>query len=384
MQALSAPGSVKLVAMADAFGDRLTSSLQAITEKHPESVDVPEERRFVGLDAYRQAIDAGVDIVVHATPPGFRPQHFEAAVKAGKHVFMEKPVAVDVPGVRKVLAASEEAKKKGLCVGVGLQFRHSSPYRETIRRLQEGVIGDILLTKAYFNTGNIWVKGRASLEEAAGRKLPELEYQVRNWYYFNWLSGDHIVEQAIHYPDVCNWLKDDYPVEARGMGGREVRKGKDHGQIFDHHMVEFTYPDKTQMIIQCRQIPNTASQVGSYAVGTRGTSVISEARIMSEKPWRYRGPNPNAYQVEHDELQAAMRTGTPYNNAEDGARSTMTVILGRMATYSGKVVKLEEAMASDLSFADPGSLHSFDDGAPVLPDAEGNYPVAVPGVTQVL
>ncbi|TWU21402.1 Gfo/Idh/MocA family protein [Bythopirellula polymerisocia] len=395
-QALNTPGNVKLVAVADAFEDRLQACLGQLTKSPADSnddkahqglgekVDVSKERQFVGFDAYQQAIDSGVDMVILTTPPGFRPLHFDAAVRAGKHVFMEKPVAVDAPGVRSVLAAAEEAKKKSLCVGVGFQFRHDSLYRDTIKRLHEGAIGDILQTQAYFNAAGVWVRDRASLEKAAGRELSEMEYQMRNWYYFNWLCGDHIVEQAIHYHDVSNWLKGDYPDKAQGMGGRQVRKGKDTGQIFDHHMVEFTYPDGTQMISQCRHIPNCWNHVGIQAIGSNGTADIGKGRILGEEKWRYRGPTPNPYQVEHDELFAAIRSGTPYNNAENGAKSTMTVILGRMATYSGKVVKLEEALASSQAFADPGSYHSFEDQAPVLPDSEGNYPIAVPGVTQVL
>ncbi|MCH7753260.1 MAG: Gfo/Idh/MocA family oxidoreductase [Planctomycetes bacterium] len=384
MQALSTEGPVKLVAMADAFENRLLGSLQLISQKLAERVEVPQERQFVGFDAYQQAIDAGVDLVILTTPPGFRPLHFESAIKAGKHVFMEKPVAVDAPGVRTVLATAVEAKKQSLCVGVGLQRHHDPLYRETIQRLQDGAIGDILSIRAYWNGSGVWVRTRAEEEKKAGRSLTELEYQMRNWYYFNWICGDHIVEQHIHNLDVSNWLKGDYPVKAHGVGGREVRKGKDHGQIFDHHTVEFTYADGTQMHSQCRHIPNCWNSVSEHALGTRGTANIDKGRIVSEEEWRFRGEDLVSLQVEHDDLFAAIRNGTPYNEAENGAKSTMTAILGRMATYSGKLILWKDAIASEIRLADTSSLHSFDYQAPVLPDADGNYPVAIPGVTQVV
>ena len=242
-------GPVKIVAMGDVFADRLQSSYRTINSQHADKCDVPEERRFIGLDSYKQVLDSDADLVILATPPGFRPMHFEAAVEAGKHVFMEKPVAVDGPGVRRVLAANETAKKKNLAVAVGLQRHHEVAYRETISRLQDGAIGDIVFARAYWNGGGVWVRPRKPQQT-------ELEYQMRNWYYFNWLCGDHIVEQHIHNLDVINWLKDGFPVKAQAQGGREVRKGKDYGQIFDHHSVEYTYADGTILLSQCRHIKN--------------------------------------------------------------------------------------------------------------------------------
>ena len=384
-QALSTSGPVKLVAMADAFPDRLQSSLKNISAQHAKRVDVPEERQFVGFDAYQKAIAADVDLVILATPPGFRPLHFAAAVEAGKHVFMEKPVAVDAPGVRAVLKAAEVAKQKNLCVGVGLQRHHQPIYLETIKRLQDGAIGDIHMTRVYWNMGLLWVKERAVLEKQAGRKLSELEYQMRNWYYFNWLCGDHITEQHIHNLDVSNWLKGSYPVKAHGMGGRQLRTGPDSGQIFDHHAVEFTYEDGTVMVSQCRHMADCWNSVSEHALGTHGTANIGKGRIVGEETWRYRGTNDiSPYQIEHNDLFAAIRSGSSYNEAENGAKSTMTSILGRMATYSGKVIKWKDAIASEISLVDTSSLHGFEDTAPVTPDAEGRYPVAIPGVTKVV
>src|SRR5688572_752866 len=226
-QALSTSGPVKLVAVADAFKDQTEKGLNQL-KKHGDKVDVPEEHRFVGFDAYKQAIQLA-DLVILATPPGFRPIHFEEAVRQGKHVFMEKPVAVDAPGVRKVLAAAEEAKKKNLKVGVGLQRRHQQGYLETVKRIQDGAIGDVVAMRAYWNGGPAWLNRRGDLEKQAGRKLTEMEYQMRNWYQFNWLCGDHIVEQHIHNLDIINWIKNAHPIRAQGQGGREVRKGLDSG-----------------------------------------------------------------------------------------------------------------------------------------------------------
>jgi len=385
-QALSTQGPVKLIAMADVFQDRLDSSYKELMsqEQVKARIDVPEERRFTGFDAYQKALDAGPDLVILATPPGFRPLHFEAAVKAGKHVFMEKPVATDAPGVRRVLAAAEESVKKRLAVGVGLQRRHEVKYLETIKRLQDGAIGDIVSTRVYWNGSTPWVHTREELERKYGRKLSEMEYQLRNWYYFTWICGDHIVEQHIHNMDVGNWLKGGYPVRASGMGGCQVRKGKDYGETFDHHAVEFEYADGSRMFSQCRHIPNCWNSVSEHAQGTKGTATISDASIRPSggDPWRYRGPRPDPYQVEHDDLFASIRAGNPSNEAEAGAKSSMTAILGRMCTYSGKVITWDEAIASNLNLApDEFSMQATPKS---LPGANGLYQLAVPGLTHVV
>ena len=406
LQALQTEGRVKLIAMADAFRDRLDDSLGTLTKS--DRVDVPEDRRFVGFDAYKQAIAADPDVVILATPPGFRPIHFEAAVAANKHVFMEKPVAVDAPGVRRVLAAAEESKRKNLAVGVELQRHHQMNYLETRKRVEDGQIGDVHFMRVYWNSSGVWVRSREDVllqklssehgitKEALAdpdRKeqilrqyastLTEMEYQMRNWYYFNWLCGDHIVEQHIHNLDVGNWFKGATPVEAIGMGGREIRNGKDHGEIFDHHFVEFTYADGTKMMSQCRHMPNCWSSVSEHIHGTKGTAQLDHrGRITGAEPWRYKGPNPNPYQVEHDDLFASIRSGNPINEAEYGATSTMTSILGRMATYSGKKVTWDQSINSEISLAP--KEYDFAATAPVRPDENGFYPVAVPGITEVV
>jgi len=368
-QALRADKSVKLVAMADAFEDNLEDKLKQL-QKDDEikaTIDVPKEKRFVGFDAYQRLIDSDVDLVILATPPGFRPIHLAAAVAAGKHIFMEKPVAVDGPGIRSVLASTAEAKKKGLALGVGLQRHHQKPYIETIKRLKDGAIGDIVASRVYWNGAGVWVRARKEGQT-------EMEYQMRNWYYFNWLCGDHIVEQHIHNLDVINWLKGSHPVSCQGMGGRQVRTGKDHGEIFDHHAVEYEYADGSRMFSCCRHIPNCWSSVSEHVHGSKGTADISGAKISENgsSRWRYRGDNPNPYQEEHNALFASIRSGEPYNEGEYGAHSTMTSIMGRMATYSGKEITWDQALNSEIDLSP--NKYAWD-AAPPEPA------VAVPGVT---
>ncbi|HEX9793898.1 MAG TPA: Gfo/Idh/MocA family oxidoreductase, partial [Planctomycetota bacterium] len=362
-QALSTEGPIELVAVADAFRDRLDSALSEVMKHVPERVNVPEERRFTGFDAYKKAIDSGVDVVVLATPPGFRPLHFEYAVAQNKHVFMEKPVAVDAPGIRKVLAAAKAAKERNLKVGVGLQRHHSALYQETVQRIQEGAIGKLGLLRVYWNGGGVWVHPRQPGQT-------EMEYQMRNWYYFNWLCGDHIVEQHIHNLDVGNWIMNGYPVSAQGQGGRQVRTGVDYGEIYDHHMIEFTYADGTRMLSNCRHIPGCWNSVSEHAHGSKGSADVGGGRIKTDKgeTWRFRGDDPNAYQVEHDRLFAAVRNDTPHNEAKNGAMSTMTAILGRLASYSGQEIGMEAALASDLSLAP--NRYALDADPQVLPDAD--------------
>src|SRR5687767_12117075 len=280
LQALLSKQNVKLVAMADAFRDNLDRSYKRLTapperagENIKDKIDVPAERRFVGFDAYQKAIPLA-DVVILATPPGFRPIHFEEAIKQGKHVFMEKPVATDPAGVQKVLAAAQLAKQKKLNVVVGLQRHYQNSYRELYKR--KALIGDIVSAQAWWNNDGVWVKKREPNQT-------EMEYQMRNWYYFNWLCGDHINEQHIHNIDVINWFKGGYPVKAQGMGGREVRKGKEYGEIFDHHYVEFTYADGSILNSQCRHIPGTMAKVDELLIGTKGRILCDGATMLDSK-----------------------------------------------------------------------------------------------------
>jgi len=377
-QALSTEGNVKLVAMADAFPERLNNSYKELAAKNSAKMEVTDDRKFVGFDAYKEAIKLA-DVVILATPPGFRPIHFEEAIKQGKHVFMEKPVAVDGAGVKRVLAAAEEAKKKNLKVGVGLQRHHQLGYIETIKRLQDGAIGDIVASRCYWNDGGVWVKERIAGET-------EMQYQMRNWYYFVWLCGDHICEQHIHNLDVINWVKNSYPVRCHGMGGRQVRTGKQYGEIFDHHAVEFEYADGSRNFSQCRHIRGCWSSVSEHVIGTKGTCDVGGHTITGANAWRLsredreRGKNP--YQQEHDDLFAAIRNDKPFNEAVNGAMSSLTAIMGRMATYSGKVIEAKEVLES--AHALVPSSYDWNGTPPTQPDENGFYPIAIPGATNVV
>ncbi|GAB5551175.1 MAG: Gfo/Idh/MocA family oxidoreductase [Saprospiraceae bacterium] len=390
VQALSSGQNVKLVAMADAFRDRLDKCYQQISEKEytdwssgePLDVkgmlEVPEEHKFVGFDGYKKVLPL-VDVVILTTPPGFRPIHFEAAVEAGKHIFTEKPMAVDAPGVRRVLAAAEKAKAKKLNVVVGLQRRYQKIYTEWVERMREGVIGDIVTSHVYWNSAGVWVRPRE-----AGQT--EMEYQMRNWYYFNWLCGDHINEQHIHNIDVANWVKDAFPVKAYGMGGRRMRTGKDHGEIFDHHFIEFEYEDGSRMFSQCRHWKGVANRVTESFQGTNGSApkpgvLLTKSGYPIMKYNAKKDPNP--YQVEHNVLFKAIADGEyKFADAEHGAKSTMTAILGRMATYSGQIVTWDDAIASNIDLSP--TAYSWSGKPQIMPDANGNYPIAIPGQTKVV
>ncbi len=382
VQALSTEQDVQLVAMADAFADNVENSYETLTTLEDVDltprIDVPAERRYSGFDAYQQVIPQA-DVIILATPPGFRPMHFQAAVDAGKHVFMEKPVATDAPGVRSVIASAAKAKANNQNVVVGLQRHYQTIYREWVDRLHAGMIGDIVLGRVYWNSAGVWVRERQPDQT-------EMEYQMRNWYYFNWLCGDHIVEQHIHNIDVANWVLGGHPVRAQGQGGREVRDGIEHGEIFDHHFVEFTYDSGATVLSQCRHMPDCMDRVTEAFHGSNGTAP-EPGRIVSasgHKLFDYDDENdPNPYQVEHDELFAAVAAGRfAYSDGENGAVATMTSILGRMATYSGRVIEWDEAIASELSLMP--DRYAWDAPPPVLPDAHGRYAIPVPGSSRVL
>lgn len=387
-QSLQTAGPIKLWAVADLFADRIESSLGALARAEPAAydrqaheglagqVDVPPERRFVGFDAYRKAIDSGVDLVILASPPHFRPAHFAYAVERGKHVFMEKPLAVDSPGIRQILAANEEAKRRDLKVVVGLMYRHHRGLKETISRLQEGAIGRLGLMRCYWNTGQ--------LRDTPARRpeVSEMEYQLRNPYHFLWLSGDYFVDALMHYLDVCLWLKGEHPASAQGQGGRQTQSPMQHGDTFDHHAVEFAFADGTSMFAMTRQIAGCWNSTTALVTGVDGSADVCRTRIEGPKAWRFSGPSPNPYQAEHDLLVDAIRRSRSHNEVDYAAMSTMTAILGRMASYSGQMINWDDAVQSPIRLA-PGE-YAFDAAPPVVAGAEGRYPVAVPGVTKVL
>jgi predicted dehydrogenase len=373
-QTLNVPGT-KLVAVADAFRDNAEKALKGLKERFKERVDVPAERIFDGFDGYRGAIDSA-DVVILTTSPGFRPQHFEYAVQQGKHVFMEKPVATDAPGIRKVLAAAKEADKKNLKVVCGLQRHYQEKYIQTKEQIDKGVIGEINYGQVYWNGGGVWVRKRTEGQS-------EMEYQMRNWYYFNWLCGDHIVEQHVHNIDVMNWFKGGPPVKAQGMGGREVRVGKDFGEIFDHHYVEFTFADGSVMNSQCRHQPGAMNRVTEIIGCQKGKAYPGRIVDAAGKTvWRFKGKDNDPYQTEHDVLYQHIRDDKPINNAYYTAASTMTAILGRMATYSGKELKYDQALASEISIMP--KVYDWDADPGPKAGADGLYPAPIPGKHKVV
>lgn len=384
---------IKLWAMADLFPDQIDRSLALLTKgARPrddyedrgrfgaEQIDVPPERRFVGFDAYLKAIESGADLVYLTTPPGFRPLHYAAAVRAGRNVFMEKPCCVDAPGYQSLMETNKLAEQKGVKVGVGLQRRHSPAYREMLSRLHGGAVGEVKYLQAYFNCGGSWTRPRRPGES-------EMTYQIRNSQYFVWIGGDPIVDAHVHNLDVCNWIMGDHPAEANGMGGRQLPADAEHGQTFDHHFIEFTYPNGVRLFSQCRSIPGCWERCGEVATGTKGQAVMSGwgggeggASLSGETAWRYRGPSVNAWEREQVDLIAAVRQNQPYHEGWYGATSSFTGVLGRMASYAGQVVKWDDAVAKGKSEM-PRTL-APDADPPVTPDAHGTYPAPIPGLTK--
>jgi predicted dehydrogenase len=337
--AITSSQGVTLVAMGDLFGDRLMSSRARLKEKYGAAIDVPDDRAFTGFDAYRKVLATDANYIILATPPGFRPDHLAAAVAAGKHVFTEKPIAVDGPGIRTVLATYEQAKAKGLGIAAGTQRRHQTGYLETMKRIHDGAIGRIVSARCYWNQGFLWKKDRE-----AG--WTDAEWQIRNWLYFTWLSGDHIVEQHVHNIDVVNWAKQAHPVRALALGGRQVRTGSDFGHIFDHFAVDYEYADGTPLMSMCRQIGGCDNSVSESLAGEKGACQVDRYTITGASAWRFREKDNRPYVQEHTDFIAAIRKGSPYNELKDVAESTLTAIMGRMSAYTGKVVTWEQALNS--------------------------------------
>lgn len=362
-----AESSVVLWAMADVFRDKLDSSAATLKDRLKDRFQVTADRTFMGFDAYEKLLQTGVDVVILTSPPGFRPAHIKASVAAGKHIFTEKPIAVDGPGVRTVIEAANAAKAKGLAIVAGTQRRHDVAYREAMARIHDGAMGDVVACYAYWNQGGLWMHPRKE-------GWSDMEWQLRNWLYFTWLSGDHIVEQHVHNLDVCNWAMKGHPVKAVCLGGREVRTDAAYGHIFDHFATEYEYANGVKMLSMCRQIDGTASRVSEHLVGTRGTS-NGNTWIRGENAWRWDGDRPNPYMLEHRNLFASIRDGNPINEGVQVAESTMTAIMGRMSAYTGQEVTWDQAMASQESLV-PEKLEM---GAKLeVP------PIAVPGKTKLI
>ncbi|MBN2022718.1 MAG: Gfo/Idh/MocA family oxidoreductase [Pirellulales bacterium] len=369
--ALSADPGARLVAMGDLFEGHLKGSLENLKKARGEQVAVDDAHQFVGFDAYQKVIDS-VDVVVLGEPPHFRPQHLQAAIEAGKHVFCEKPVAVDAPGVRSVLASVELAQQKNLNLVSGLCWRYDHGVKETMRRVLDGAIGEIRAIQETYLTQQT---GRAVPREPG---MSEMEYQIRNWYFFRWLCGDFNVEQHVHSLDKALWaMGDKPPLAAWGIAGRQLPKPT--GDIYDHYAVVYEYPDGVQVHAYCRQQSNCFNDVTDRFVGTKGTCDVLKNRIRGANPWRYRGPGGNMYLLEHVALFEAIRNGKTINNGQYMAYSTMMGILGRMVGTTGKRITWEEALASQETLGP--KEYRLDAEPPILPDAQGNYPLLAPGVT---
>lgn len=374
-QALKADRNVRLVALGDAFRDRLENSLNQLRADADiaAKIDVPRERQFVGFDAYREVINSGVEVVLLCSPPHFRPAHLEAAVQARKHIFAEKPVAVDAPGVRRCLAACRLAQERRLSIVSGLCWRYHNGMRETFARIHQGAVGDIVSMQASYNTGLLWSHARQP-------NWSDMEWQVRNWLYFTWLSGDFNVEQHVHSLDKMAWaMQDQHPVRASGLGGRQVRTAPEFGNIFDHHAVVYEYANGVKCFSYCRQMANCANDVSDHIMGTQGTCDVMRHRVTARDGrrviWQYpaaRARGDDMYQTEHNELFASIRSGNPINNGDYMTKSSMMAIMGRMATYTGQTITWEQAMNSREDLTPP----RYEWGPLRVPE------VARPGFTQ--
>jgi predicted dehydrogenase len=388
-QALTTKGPTRLWAVADVFAHRAQNCLNSLKQRYTSQVDVPTERQFIGLDGFRKAIDSldKGDVVLLATPPAFRPIHFEYAVQKGVHVFMEKSFAVDAPGIRRVLKAGEEAAKKNLKVATGLMSRHYRPLEEAVQKIHDGAIGEVVTAWAYRMHGPVGLGAKAP-------GMSELAHQIANYSCFTWLNGSFIVDWLIHNLDVCCWVKNAWPESVQGMGGRQVRTEAD--QLFDHYAAEYTFADGTRLFAQGRHINKCHDFFGNIIHGATGSAVLGEGQpkprlFKGHKQssatllWSYQGPPCDQYQVEHDLLFDAIRHDKPHNETERSAKSCFTAIMGRMACESGQLLTWDDALNSHIELA-PGleNIASLDATAPVTPDANGRYPIALPGQTKVV
>ena len=369
MNCLNSAEGVKLIAMADAFQDRLDTSRKILNERGGAKVDIKDDHTFVGLDAYEKLLKTDVNYVILATPPGFRPIHIKAAVDAGKFVFGEKPVCVDSAGARACFATHDVIAKKGLGMVAGTQYRHFVPYIESIKRVQDGTIGKLVSGNCYYNTGLLWNRERQP-------SWSDLEFQMRNWLYYTWLSGDHLVEQAIHNVDTIVWAFNAHPVRAVAMGGRQTRTEPIWGHIYDHFSIDYEFPDGSHCMMMCRQQDACDKKVANEFVGTEGTAfVLPQYFIQGKKPWKLEESVStdlgNAYVQEHTDFIASIRAGKPLNELKQVTESSLTAVLGREAAYTGKSVSWDEILNAKQSLMPP----KLEWGPMPMP------PVAMPGQT---
>jgi len=372
LQALSADPNVVLTAMGDAFRDRLDKSYQSLMDEVPDNIKVDEGNKFVGFDAYKSVLDSDVDVVLLTTPPGFRPGHLAAAVEKGKHVFCEKPVAVDAPGIRSVIASAKKAKAKGLALMSGFCWRHDIPKIDTYSRLLDGAIGDIHTVYNTYNTEALW-----SVDRQPG--WTDMEYTLRNWLYYSWLSGDHITEQAIHSIDLMSWaMGDQLPVTATGTGGRQSRIEEKYGNIYDHFAIVYEYADGKKGFHCSRQQSGCSRDYGVDMWGDQGRcsiDVSSKHEILGKENWNWSGKKSNMYQNEHNTLFASIRNGKPFSDGLRMANSTMLGIWGRMVAYTGRTLTWDEALNSNETLGPSLDEHSWDLKWPMKE-------VAQPGITK--
>jgi len=363
--AIKSSKGVRLVAMAELFPDRLADSRKTLADKVGAAATIPDDRAFTGLDGYKSVLQSDANYIILATPPGFRPEHLKASVEAGKHIFTEKPVAVDGPGIKTCLSLVDVAASKKLLVGCGLQRHHQQGYLETMARIHDGAIGDIVAARAYWNQGALWNRGRKP-------EWSDTEWQLRNWYYFTWLCGDHIVEQHVHNIDVVNWAMKAHPVRATGTGGRQVRTGPEWGHIYDHFAVDYEYPNGVHVSMFTRQQDNTDKKVANEVVGTKGRAfILPKFYITGANPWTLEGEINDAYVTEHTHLIESLRAGKPLNELKQIAESSLAGILGREAAYQGGVVTWEQALAM------PSLMPTKLEWGPMP-----TPPVPMPGVTE--
>ena len=363
----AAAEGVEIAAMADLFQDRLDSSRKQL-EGLGKKCTVTDRSCFVGFDAYKGVIASNVDTVILATPPVFRPIHLKAAIEAGKHVFMEKPVAVDPAGVRSVIASSDLARSKGLGIVAGTQRRHQAPYLEVMKRIHNGDIGEIVAAQCYWNGGAMLNWGPRDNPE-----WNELERQCRRWYFYCWICGDHIVEQHVHNLDVVNWAFQAHPVSCMGMGGRQFRTAPEYGNIWDHFAVEYVYPNGARIMSTCRHNDGCATRVSERIVGTQGFADAQS--ITGAKPYTFEGESPDPYVQEHADLIAGIRKGEPLNEGQQVAESTLTAIMGRMSAYTGREISWDWAMNSSKLDLTPKTFEWGD----IKTD-----PVPIPGKTELI
>ena len=366
INALEADPNVKLVGVADLFEDRLASCVQNLQKsQYQDRVDLPKERQFTGWDAYKKLLATDIDIVILATPITFRPEHIKAAIAAGKHVFAEKPVAVDAPGIHSVMATCLEAAKKNLAVVSGLCWRYDHGMRATFQQIHDGGVGDIVAIQATYNTGTLKQFPRKP-------EWSDMEWQLRNWQHFTWTSGDFNVEQHIHSLDKVAWaMKDETPIRATGTGGRQARQGAESGHVYDHFNVVYEYANGVKAFANCRQMDGCSNDVSDHVFGTKGTCDVFKHRIKGEKEWKYTGDKPNMYMIEHKEMIQSIRNGKPINNGDYMCKSTMMAIMGRMSAYTGQTLTWDQAFNSKENLS-PATMEF---GPLAMP------PVAVPGVT---